>query len=195
MSPTRRGQRRRANPLCRRSDVVRAWTTLVLGVCLVFGAPAAGLGAGWSAYVHNKAAAAEQAASKHRVRAELTQDSPLALPSAEGFGGDEKYRVPVRWTTAGTGFRSGVALVPAGLERGDRTYVWLDSQGRVTAPPKPDADIWLAAFAIGAGAAVVSAVAVVIVRLAVRRAADRHRMAEWEQEWALVGPKWSGHRA
>ncbi|MFI1398674.1 hypothetical protein [Streptomyces sp. NPDC020681] len=66
----------------------------------------------------------------------------------------------------------------AGLERGDRTNVWLE--GRVASPPKPDADIWLAA--------------VVIVRLAVRRTADRHRMAEWEQDWALFGPKWSGHR-
>ncbi|WP_281397462.1 hypothetical protein [Streptomyces lunaelactis] len=40
-----------------------------------------------------------------------------------------------------------------------------------------------------------SAAAALIMRLAVRRAADRRRMAEWEQEWALVGPKWSGHRA
>ncbi|NUK41895.1 hypothetical protein HRW13_13605 [Streptomyces lunaelactis] len=80
-----------------------------------------------------------------------TADAPKAVPSEEGFGGVEKYRVPVRWDTAGTGFRSGVALVDAGLERGDRTDVWLDSQGRVTSPPKPDADIWLAAFAIGSG--------------------------------------------
>ncbi|MFI1398737.1 hypothetical protein [Streptomyces sp. NPDC020681] len=196
MSTTRRGQRRqrRANPLRRRSDAVRAWTTLVLGICLILGAPAAGLAAGWSAYASNKAAAVQEAASKHRVRAELTKDAPKAIPSADEGGGVEKHRVPVRWPTAGTGYRTGVALVDAGMERGDRTDIWLDSQGRVTASPKPDADIWLAAFAIGSGAAAVTAAIVLIVRLTVRWTADRHRMAEWEQEWALVGPKWSGHR-
>lgn len=77
----------------------------------------------------------------------------------------------------------------AGSERGDRTDVWLDPRGRVTTPPKQDADIWLAAVPIGSAGAAGSAAIVVIVRHVVRRACDRHRMAEWEQEWTLIGPE------
>ncbi|NSL42795.1 hypothetical protein HO151_00845, partial [Streptomyces sp. 8P21H-1] len=43
-------RKQRHNPLRRRSDVVEAWTALVVAVLLCAGAPLAGLGVGWWAY-------------------------------------------------------------------------------------------------------------------------------------------------
>ncbi|WP_328404315.1 hypothetical protein OHS70_35150 [Streptomyces sp. NBC_00390] len=186
--------RRRHNPLLRRSDVVGSWTALLLSAGLVLGAPAAGTASGWSAFAQGRAAAAERAASLHQVRAELLRDTPESIPSSDGSVTQAKYRVPVRWATPGGGVSQGVALVPEGMERGDRTDIWVDSRGKVTAPPKDDGDVLLEAFAVGAGVTAGSAAAVLVVRLAVRRTADRHRMAEWEREWISVEPKWSGRR-
>ncbi|MFD4137801.1 hypothetical protein [Streptomyces sp. NPDC058572] len=186
--------RRRHNPLLRRSDVVSAWTALLLSAGLALGAPAAGMAAGWSAFTQGRAAAAERAASLHRVQAELLRDTPESMPSSDGSVTQSKYRVLVRWDTPGGGVSQGVALVPDGMERGDRTDVWLDSRNAITAPPKDDGDVLLEAFTVGTSVTAGSAAAVLVVRLAVRRTADRHRMAEWEREWFGVEPEWSGRR-
>ncbi|WP_351224546.1 hypothetical protein [Streptomyces sp. NPDC002133] len=183
--------RRRDNPLRRRSDDVERWTALALGTVLVLGAPAAGLAVGWSVHHEGRTTAAEQASGRERVRAVLLQDAPLPVPAAEGAVEVESYPVPVRWTTPEGGVREGVAPVSAGSRRGERADVWLDGRGRVTAAPKSDADIWLESFAAGSVAAALSALGVAGTRTAVRRTADRHRMAEWEREWARTEPEWS----
>ncbi|MGW2559403.1 Rv1733c family protein [Streptomyces sp. NPDC001514] len=185
----------RRNALRRRSDAVEAWTALALGTTLFLGGPAAALAAGWSVYTQDRATAAEQAASRERVRAVLLQDAPPPIPSAEGIVNVEKYQVAVRWTARDGGTEVGVAPVSAGSKRGERTDVWLDAQGRVAASPKGDADVWLETFAAGSGAAACTALVVAGLRMAVRRAADRHRMAEWERDWSRTEPEWSRRRA
>ncbi|NUR39874.1 MAG: hypothetical protein HOV73_07315, partial [Streptomyces sp.] len=79
-----RGWRWRHNPLRRRSDVVEAWTTLVVILLLLVVAPLAGaLTARW-AHGEAQAAAVAQRADRHSVRAEVVGRIPDELPTVQG---------------------------------------------------------------------------------------------------------------
>lgn len=190
-----RGWRWRTNPLRRRSDVVEAWTALVVGVLLVVGAPLAGVVAGGRAHAAARAEVAEQRAGLHRVSAVLVADAPAAVPTADGGKQQPTYSVKARWTDPVEGPRTGTARVPAGTRSGEPADVWLNAQGRSVGPPPTSAAIWQRALALGV-CATGGAVAVVLGGyLVVRRVAVRHRLAEWEQEWARTGPEWARRRA
>ncbi|MET8244354.1 hypothetical protein ABZV31_07910 [Streptomyces sp. NPDC005202] len=189
-----RGRRRRRNPLRRRSDVVEVWTALVITVLLLLGAPLAGAVAAWWAHDEARAVQAAQRADRHRVSAEVVGRTPDALPSVQG-GRQHAYRATVRWTEPGQGPRTAVARVPAGTRHGDMVDVWFDSRDRSVAPPPDDTVVWQHTVTMGA-CATGGAVAVVLLgHSVVRRIALRHRLAEWEREWARTGPEWTRRRA
>ncbi|MEU9190190.1 hypothetical protein AB0D14_37815 [Streptomyces sp. NPDC048484] len=187
------GRRQRHNPLRRRSDVVEAWTALVLTVVLCVGAPLAGLAAGWWAYDAARATAAEQRAERHRVRAEVVEGAPASTPRAEG---DRRpvQRVSVRWTEPGEQTRTGATRVSAGTRVGDHTYIWLDDRDRIVPAPTNRTVVLQHALAVGTCAAGLAAAGVLALRALIRRVAARHRMAEWEQDWSRTGPEWTRHR-
>lgn len=189
-----RGWRWRRNPLRRRCDVIEAWTALIVAVLLILGAPLAGAAAGWWAYDNAQATAAAQRAERHRVAAVLVEDAPAAVPSAQG-GKQPTYDVKVRWTDPGRGTRTGEARVQAGLRRGDRTEVWLDARGDSVAAPITSAAIWQHTLSAGVWTAGGAVGLVLAVRFGVRRVAERHRMAEWADEWARTGPEWGRRTA
>jgi len=189
-----RGWRWRRNPLRRRSDVVEAWTALVLALLLCVGAPLAGTAAAWWAYGKAHAAQVTERAQRHEVPAVLVEDAPAAAPSTQS-GNRPLYRVKVRWIEPGKGTRTTVAQVPAGSRRGERTTVWLDARGNGVAPPTSDAMVWQRSFSAGVWAAGGMAGTVLLARAVIRRVADRHRMAEWEAEWARTGPEWGRRTA
>ncbi|WP_151481953.1 Rv1733c family protein [Streptomyces albicerus] len=189
-----RGWRWRHNPLRRRSDVVAAWTALVVAVLLCVGAPLAGLTVGWRMYDGARAAAAEQRAERHRVRAEVTEHAPAAVPVAEGDR-QPTYRVTVRWAEPGEPPRTDETRVPAGTRVGDRTDIWLDDRGRIVPAPADGTAIWQHTLTAGACATGVVAACVLGAYAVVRRIATRRRLAEWEQEWARTGPEWGRHWA
>ncbi|MFJ4695443.1 hypothetical protein [Streptomyces sp. NPDC088766] len=185
-----RGRRRRHNPLRRRSDVVEAWTVLVVVVLVLIGAPLAGALAGRWAHEDARAVAAAQRAERHRVRAEVVGRPPDTLPTAEGAR-EHRLRIAVRWTEPGTGPRTTTALVPAGTHRGDRVDVWFDARGRSVPPPPDGTAVWQHTLTLGVATAGGSAAAVLLGHVLVRRVALRHRLAEWDREWARTGPEWS----
>ncbi|MET9562151.1 Rv1733c family protein [Streptomyces tauricus] len=187
------GRRWRHNPLCRRTDVVEAWTALVVSVVLWTGAPLAGLAAGWWAYDGARSTAAEQRAERHRVLAEVVGGSHASAPRGEG---DRRpvERVDVRWSEPGERARTGVTRVPAGAEAGDRTYIWLDREDRIVPAPTSGTVVWQHALAVGACAAGVAVAGVLALHALIRRVAARRRLAEWEREWARTGPEWTRHR-
>ncbi|MFJ1969931.1 hypothetical protein ACIO93_14785 [Streptomyces sp. NPDC087903] len=187
-----RGWRWRRNPLRRRSDAVEAWTMLVVVVLLLVAAPLAGAVAGWWAHDEARAVVTAERAERHRVRAEVVGRTPDTLPSVGGR--EHSYRVKVRWTEAGR-VQTVTARVPAGSHHGDVVDVWFDSRGRSVAPPPGESAVWQHTLAIAA-CATGGAVAVVLVgQSLVRTAATRHRMAEWERDWALTEPQWTRRRA
>lgn len=188
-----RGWRWRRSPLRRRCDVAEAWTVLAVVVLLWVGAPAAGAAVGWQVHEGARARAAAQRAERHQVQAVLVDAAPAAVASPTGR--KPLYAVRVRWTEPGREARTGVARVPAGARRGDRTPVWLDSRGRDVGPPVNDATLWQ--HTLMAGLFTVWGVVAVVLggHFAARRIAARRRLAEWEREWALTGPKWRRHTA
>ncbi|MEU8586049.1 hypothetical protein AB0C59_03420 [Streptomyces sp. NPDC048664] len=189
-----RGWRWRCNPLRRRSDVIEAWTALVVAVLLCAGAPLAGAVAGWWSYGSARTAQVTERAQRHEVAAVLVEDAPNGGPSMQSRR-QPLYDVKVRWTEPGKGTRTAVARVPAGLRSGDVTDVWLDAGDRGVDPPATDTVVWQHAATTGVWAAAGMAGTVLVTRAVVRRVAQRHRMAEWEAEWARTGPEWGRRTA
>ncbi|MGH4030411.1 Rv1733c family protein [Actinomycetota bacterium Odt1-20B] len=180
----------RHNELRRRSDVVEAWTVLVFGAVLALGVPAAGLTAGISTYPKARAEAAAQAAARHPVQAELTRDATALPPAVHGAGAVKRHLVPVRWSDADGVVRHGTALVSAGAHRGDHTQIWLDARDRVVPAPMNTADVWSRTLTNATTTSGSLTVLVCGTYVVVRRIAQRHRMAEWDREWARTGPEW-----
>jgi hypothetical protein len=180
----------RRNPLRRRSDVVEAWTVLVVAVLLCVGAPALGvLSARW-AHDQARSVAAEQRAERRQVRAEVTGQTPGTLPSAQA-GGEHFYRATVRWTEPDGSSRTAAARVPADTRRGEWVDVWFDARGREVPAPADDSLVRQHAVAVGACATAGAAVTVLFGHTVVRRVALRHRMAEWDRAWARTEPQWT----
>jgi hypothetical protein len=187
-----RGWRWRHNPLRRRSDVLEAWTALCLAVLLCVGGPLAGIASGWWAYDEARATAETQRTERHRVRAQVTENAPDAMPTSDGEA-QPTYRVTVRWARPGESPRMDEARVPAGTKIGDHAYIWLDDRGKVVPAPADATAVWQYTVTVGASATGLVAVGVLATYAVVRRVSTRHRLAEWEQEWARTGPEWRRH--
>lgn len=188
-----RGLRGRHNPLRRRSDIVEAWTALIVAVLLLVAAPLAGALAGRWAHADAQAVAARQRADRHHVRAEVVGHPPETMPSVEGVR-QQTFRVAVRWTPPGEHARTAVARVPAGTRAGEVVDVWFDTRGRSVAPPPNDTMVWQHTLTLGVCAAGGTAAAVLLGHVVVRRVAMRHRLGEWEREWARTEPRWTRRR-
>jgi hypothetical protein len=183
----------RPNELRRRSDVVESWTVLAVAVLLLIGAPLVGFAAAWWAYGDADAHADALRAERHSVRAEVVDESPAAVPSVQG-GRPVTQRVMVRWTDEDGSSHTGPAAVRADARRGDRVELWLDSHGRAVAPP-PDASlVWQHSLALGVCGTAGAASVVLLGHSVVRRTAERHRLDEWERDWAHTEPRWTGRR-
>ena len=191
---TRVGSRRRHNPLRRRSDVVETWTALFVTVLLFVGAPLAGAAAGLWAHDQARTIAATQRADRHRVHAQVIGNPPAELHSV----GDARPRsvwVTVRWTQPGNGQRTATAEVPEGTARGDVVDVWLDAKGRTVSPPAGEVAVWQHTLTVGVWVAGGVAGLALLASAVTRRVALRHRLAEWERDWALTEPEWTRRRA
>ncbi|MFI9151619.1 hypothetical protein [Streptomyces sp. NPDC053367] len=184
----------RPSELRRRSDVVEAWTVLAVGVLLLIGAPLVGFLAAWWAYGDADARADALRADRHTVRAEVVGDAPVAVPSAQG-GRPLTQLAMVRWTGPAGAVHTGRAVIPADARRGDAVELWLDSRGRAVAPPPDSSTVWQHSVALGICGGAGTASVVLLGHCVVRRAAERHRLAEWERDWALTEPQWTGRRA
>ncbi|WP_328784751.1 hypothetical protein OHQ89_46145 [Streptomyces canus] len=189
-----RGWRWRRNPLRRRSDVVEAWTVLAVAALMLLGAPLAGAVVGWWAHGDARAVAVTQRSERHRVRAEVVGRVPDSLPTVQG-GRERSYRVTVRWTEAGGAAKTATARVPSGTDQGEKVDVWFDSRGRSVAPPPDETAVWQHTVTMGACGAGAAIAVILLGHSLVRGAAARHRLAEWERDWALTEPLWTHRRA
>ncbi|MER5542259.1 Rv1733c family protein [Streptomyces sp. NPDC001118] len=189
-----RGWRWQRNPLRRRSDVVEAWTVLIVAVLLFVVTPLVGVAAGLHAHDHARTVAAAQRAERHQVRALVIGDRPERV-SAVQSDREHPYRARVRWTEPGKGTRTAWARVPAGTRAGDTVTVWFDTRGRGVGPPPDRATVLQHAVTVGVSAAGAAAAVVLLGHAVERRIALRHRLAEWEREWERTGPRWTQPQA
>ncbi|WP_234539970.1 Rv1733c family protein [Streptomyces shenzhenensis] len=185
----------RHNPLRRRSDVVEAWIALAVAVLLCVGAPLVGAVTGLWAHGQARSVAAAQRSERHMVRAVVVGGTPEQLPSVQGGDRAHAFRTNVRWTVPGEGTKTALARVPAGTRTGDVVDVWFDRQGHGVAPPPDETAVWQHTVTMGLCGASCAAGVVLLGHGVVRRVALRHRLAEWEREWARTGPDWTRGRA
>ncbi|KUN01202.1 hypothetical protein AQI95_32555 [Streptomyces yokosukanensis] len=175
----------RRNPLRRHSDVVEAWIVLATWVLAVLGGAVGGLLAAHSA----DAAFSARQARVHPVSAALTGGVANDPTSGGGYD-DGRVWATVRWTDAHGAVHTDRAKVEPGATAGSRVTVWTNPAGHVVSPPVTGAAADLQAALTGTlvgpsvGAAVWSAGWLVRNRLI------RRRMAEWDEEWKQIGPRW-----
>jgi hypothetical protein len=77
---------------------------------------------------------------------------------------------------------------------GSLVPVWLDRNGNVVGAPPDATDAVVLSAASGFGVVVVGVVLLVGTWAGVRWGLDRRNAAGWAEEWARVGPEWSGRR-
>jgi hypothetical protein len=104
-----------------------------------------------------------------------------------------------RWRDPGGNEQSGVlttAIAPGiiGAAAGARIPVWLDRSGRPVAPPDGQVAMIVNALAASASVAGGAGMTLLICYGLCRLVLDRRRLAAWESEWSLTGPRWTSHR-
>lgn len=184
MESCRRFWRWRRNPLKRGTDRAEAWAVLATGLVLAVGAPVAGVSAGLS----SAASAPGPSANWHKVSAVLTQKAPDRTTGLDGAG--LRVRAPVVWHAADGTPHTGRALVVPDSPAGTRTTVWLDAAGTLHDNPADPQMATARAVAYGAVAASGTAAFAGCGYLVVQSRLNRRRAAQWDREWALIGPQW-----
>ena len=189
MPPKRPARRagREPNRLHRTTERLEDLIAWSLGLLLVV--------AGWAALqtgtsVHDSAIerARVQAQDRTPVTAVLIQDTyPVAIANESGV-----VNVPVRWTG-----RDGVEhtdqMVVQGIHAaGDPLPAWADRSGHLVPAPITPGVATAGAVEIGVVVGALGAGVVALIGFAAFRWTARRYARAWEQEWARVGPEWSG---
>ncbi|RZB15310.1 hypothetical protein StrepF001_33225 [Streptomyces sp. F001] len=177
-----------ANPLRRTSDRIESWFFRFLMLVLALGLPAASVGAGLTAYEASMRVVQAQSAQRQAITARVVSDAEGARDGAE----DVMQRSQVRWTGKDGKERTGTATVKAGTPKGVTVRVWLDRDGTITSPPMTAVNATATAWLAGGMTAVTVAAGVLAARAGMRRVLDGRRYAQWDAEWDVVEPSWSG---
>ncbi|MFF7648211.1 hypothetical protein [Streptomyces canus] len=173
----------RGNPLRRHDDVLEAWLVLAVWVLVAVGGTVAGVLTAQSA----DGVFARQRAGRTPVRAVLLADTPRATAHS--------YRLlaAVRWTAPDGSVHTDKALVESGLRAGAEVGVWTGAQGGLATAPPSRTEASAESALLGAASAFALSGVVWGAGGVARRGLDRRRLAQWGEEWDLVGPRW-GHR-
>jgi hypothetical protein len=186
-----RGLRLDRNPLRRATDRVETCLLAGLFVAAAAAAPFAAQAASHAAYANGLRAEQAQVASRHQVRAVLTQPAAGAI---NGYTLTSLVPVQATWTSV-TGIRqSGQVLAPADSPKGTSVAVWTDAAGDLTSPPLRPSQVsgQSQLAAIGAVAAVV--VLWLCATAVARYLLNRRRMAAWDADWIVTSRAWSRQR-
>jgi hypothetical protein len=174
------------NPLRRTSDRIESWLTFVVVMAILLIAPWTGWWAARSVYQDDLRTIAWQRQHRFAVTAVLVEDAVAA------DGTRSAPRTPARWTGPDGAGHTGMIFAEAGVRRGSAVPLWVDEHGIAVAPPErtnAPTDAVMAALLAAGG--VVTGLAglrrIVVWRL------NRRRLRAWQEEWLVVGPRWS-HR-
>jgi hypothetical protein len=134
-----------------------------------------------------------RAASLHPSVAVVSQTVPAAdgeLPATEAAA---------RWRAPDGRQRSGILTTDTapgiwGAEPGNRVGIWETASGVPVPPPPGPAAVMLTAVVMATAAAGGAGIALGICYVLCRLILDRRRLAQWESDWALTGPRWTMRR-
>jgi len=137
------------------------------------------------------------------LREQRTQRAWREIPAVvlHGAPSPQTFRVPLNttvqvlaaWAGPGGQRQVGEVAAAAGTATGARVQVWVDRSGQVTGPPLSPSE--LARRVLGVEVLAIAALAALLVSLAAlaRSQLNRRRLAGWESQWALIGPRWTRH--
>lgn len=174
------------NPLRRACDRVETAVLAVLVVAFLAGAPFAALASGgWALAMGHRVQATEQA-SWRQVPARV-----LTMTSQEDGGLAAQPQAQVRWTAPDGKAVTGEIFVAPGTATGATIRVWTTSDGQLADPPLQGSQVTGQAYSAAAFSVVVLAALLAIIGRLAGRALDKRRMAAWDAEWRVTGPRWT----
>jgi hypothetical protein len=183
----------RRHPLRRGTDVAEAWITVGLLAVLALAAPLLAWWAAGTAYDRGLQEAQVAQGERVQVNAVLMEDASTSTRVPYTVARDH-VQVLARWYAPDSTVRVG-QIVPNSVGRaGTVVRIWIDATGNVVPPPPGHQQVLGQAISIGVGTMLGIACGIGAVRLGVRRALDRRRMARWQLAWTQVEPQWSGRR-
>ncbi len=181
------------NPLARGADRLEA-ALLVLAVLAGLMLLPVMLVAGSLTYGSLADTARQEASSRHRTVATLTEDAPESSVGGYGNAFVGQSQVPAEWTLPDGATRSGPVRARDGLPAGAKVEIWLDRDGRVTDQPVSPTDAAAGAAIVALTGWLTAVFLLGLGQLAVHRLLDRRRYRGWDEEWAEVEPDWNYFR-
>lgn len=179
------------NSLARRSDRTESRVVALLLALWLVALPLCVIG-GFFWWQHLSSVVAEQQGSRTRVVATTTADAPEFVVTQRGAPLTEQVPVQARWVGKTGAVFTGTVLTSAGAPAGATQQIWITRDGDQTEPPLDST---------GAAVTVVlSSIALWVcwggllyaARMLFRGHLNRRRMADWDADWLLVEPRWSG---
>jgi hypothetical protein len=176
------------NPLRRSIDRLEAWVRCTLVVLFLTCGPLVA-----ALVAHSVESAAQLAgrtqAALHRVTARVLKEMPPAKGCANWPC--EQIDVLASWTTPAGLVRTGLIPVTGAVNVGSSLAVWLNDRGQPVGPPTSRS--WAVSEATAAGVGTLGAVALICLFSATgtARALQRRKLAHWEADWLVIGPRWT----
>lgn len=176
------------NPVRRGWDRVEAVIVAALVAAFLAGTPVAAVAAdNWAHGVAQHVQQAERAAWR-QVPAVLA--AKALHPAENGYPGVPLSEVQATWTAPDGAHRSGMVLAPPGTLAGRQVKVWVDKAGDLTGPPLLDHQVGEQAALAAVIAGLLLGLLLLCAGLVTRRVLDARRMAAWDAEWRVTGPRW-----
>lgn len=160
-----------------------AWLLGAAAIVLLVVALVIGVG------VHGRQAerAVDESATRTKVTAMVLEDVQVVT----GENGPTPERAMAQWTAPNGMAVTGRVMVRTPVRAGDRVDVWIDREGRVTAPPARPANAVFAGVMAVVGVLIFGGGALAGLWFGLLRVTAACNMRRWEQEWAQVGPVWT----
>lgn len=186
-----RGLRPDRNPLRRTCDRMETYALAGLFAATAAAAPFVAQVVSHAAYEGALRTQQAQLATRHQVRAVLTQ----AAGRTDSADALSAY-VPVHatWTSV-TGVRgAGLVMAAPGSPKGAAVTVWSDATGHLVSPPLLTSQVAGQADLAGAGAIAGMGALYLGEAAVVRLMVNRRRMADWDADWAVTARVWNRQR-
>jgi hypothetical protein len=179
-----RGWRLDRNPLRRASDRTETFVLVLLFVAFLVGAPLAALGS--SAWAHTLAQRDlhAQLASRYLVTAVTT-----VAPASQS--GSLVSAARARWTAPDGKVVTDELAVPDGSKTGTPVQIWTTDDGKVTTQPMNASGVGSLTVLGGVAGVIAFAALLTLSGALARWSIDRRRMAAWDSDWRMMGPRWT----
>jgi hypothetical protein len=185
-----RGARPDRNPLRRGIDRLETGLLVGLFVALAAVTPFAARLAGHASYLSSLHERQEQVATRHEVKAALTEDAGPVT----GYSLSAYVLTQAAWTSFGGVPRSGEVPAAPGTPKGTVITVWTDANGYLDGPPLALSEVASQADAATIGVVVAAGVFYITAAAVIRQLANRRRMTAWDADWVTTAPMWNRQR-